>query len=47
MARTTGKEVIKFVWENIVCRYGLPGIIVTDNGTNFVKDPFKTCCEKL
>ncbi|GKA04371.1 reverse transcriptase domain-containing protein [Tanacetum coccineum] len=47
LARTTGKEVKKFVWDNIVCRFGLPKIITTDNGTNFVNDPFKGWCEKL
>ena len=47
LAKTTGKEVKKFVWENIVCRFGLPGVIVTDNGTNFIHDPFKSWCAKL
>lgn len=47
LAKTTGKEVIKFVWDNIVCRFGLPHIIVTDNGNNFIHDPFKRWCEKL
>ena len=47
LAKTTGKDVKKFVWENIICRFGLPGIIVTDNGTNFVNDPLKGWCEKL
>ncbi|GJV43181.1 reverse transcriptase domain-containing protein [Tanacetum coccineum] len=43
----TGKDVKKFVWENIVCRFGLPRIIVTDNGTQFVNNPFKGWCESL
>ncbi|GKD27481.1 reverse transcriptase domain-containing protein, partial [Tanacetum coccineum] len=47
LARTTGKEVKKFVWDNIVCRFGLPRIIVTDNETNFVNDRFKIWCKKL
>nr|GEV51928.1 reverse transcriptase domain-containing protein [Tanacetum cinerariifolium] len=28
-------------------RYGLPKIIVTDNGTNFMHGPFKSWCKKL
>ncbi|GKC71976.1 reverse transcriptase domain-containing protein [Tanacetum coccineum] len=40
LAKTTGKEVQKFVWENIVRRFGLPRVIVTDNGTQLVNDPF-------
>ncbi|GKD99985.1 reverse transcriptase domain-containing protein [Tanacetum coccineum] len=47
LARITGKDVKKFVWDNIVCRFGLPRIIVTDNGTQFVNDPFKGWCESL
>ncbi|GJU33089.1 reverse transcriptase domain-containing protein [Tanacetum coccineum] len=47
LARITGKDVKKFVWDNIVCRFGLPQIIVTDNGTQFVNDPFKGWCESL
>ncbi|GJY85593.1 reverse transcriptase domain-containing protein [Tanacetum coccineum] len=27
--------------------YGLPKIIVTDNGTNFIHDPFRSWCKKL
>ncbi|GKC62423.1 reverse transcriptase domain-containing protein [Tanacetum coccineum] len=33
LAKNTGKEVQKFMWENIVCRFGLPRVIMTDNGT--------------
>ncbi|GJU75981.1 reverse transcriptase domain-containing protein [Tanacetum coccineum] len=32
LARITEKEVKKFIWDNIICRFGLPRIIVTDNG---------------
>ncbi|GKA35482.1 reverse transcriptase domain-containing protein [Tanacetum coccineum] len=47
LARITGKDVKKFVWDNIVCRFGLPRVIVMDNGTQFVNDPFKGWCESL
>lgn len=47
LTRITGKEVKKFTWDNIVCRFGLPKIIVTDNGTQFVNDPFKKWCKQL
>ncbi|GKE60403.1 reverse transcriptase domain-containing protein [Tanacetum coccineum] len=47
LARITGKDVKKFMWDNIVCRFGLPRVIVTDNGTQFVNDPFKGWCESL
>ncbi|GJW53367.1 reverse transcriptase domain-containing protein, partial [Tanacetum coccineum] len=37
----------KFVWDNIVCRFGLLGEIVSDNGKQFSDNPFKDWCEKL
>ncbi|GJV85480.1 reverse transcriptase domain-containing protein [Tanacetum coccineum] len=46
LAKTTCKEVKNFVWPNIVCRFGLPRVIVTDNETQLVNDPFKSWCEK-
>jgi transposase InsO family protein len=47
LATITGKQVIKFVWENIVCRYGLPGEIVTDNGKQFAEGTFHTWCKEM
>nr|GEU47033.1 reverse transcriptase domain-containing protein [Tanacetum cinerariifolium] len=43
----TGDQVKKFVWDNIVCRFGLPGEIVSDNGKQFSDNPFKDWCDKL
>ncbi|GKB58235.1 reverse transcriptase domain-containing protein [Tanacetum coccineum] len=41
VATITGNQVKKFVWENIVCRFGLPGEIISDNGKQFRDNPFK------
>ncbi|GKB09835.1 reverse transcriptase domain-containing protein [Tanacetum coccineum] len=46
LAKILGKEVKKIVWENIVSRFGLPRVIVTDNETQLVNGPFKGWCEK-
>ncbi|GKE11390.1 reverse transcriptase domain-containing protein, partial [Tanacetum coccineum] len=43
----SGTQVKKFLWDNIVCRFGLPGEIVSDNSKQFSGDPFKDWCEKL
>ncbi|GJZ98363.1 reverse transcriptase domain-containing protein [Tanacetum coccineum] len=43
----TGNQVKKFVWDNIVCRFGLPGEKVSDNGKQFRDNLFKDWCEKL
>ncbi|GJZ55865.1 reverse transcriptase domain-containing protein [Tanacetum coccineum] len=47
VATITGSQVKKFVWDNIVCRFGLPGEIVSDNGKQFSDNPFKDWCDKL
>ncbi|GKC30516.1 reverse transcriptase domain-containing protein [Tanacetum coccineum] len=47
VATITGNQVKKFVWDNIVCRFGLPGEIVSDNGKKFSDNSFKDWCEKL
>nr|GFD20266.1 reverse transcriptase domain-containing protein [Tanacetum cinerariifolium] len=31
VATITGGQVNKFVWDNIVCRFGIPGEIISDN----------------
>nr|GEV91105.1 reverse transcriptase domain-containing protein [Tanacetum cinerariifolium] len=46
-ATITGSQVKKFVWDNMVCHFGLPGEIVSDNGKQFSGDPFKDWCETL
>ncbi|GJX31540.1 reverse transcriptase domain-containing protein [Tanacetum coccineum] len=46
VAAITGAQIKKFVWDNIVCRFGLPGEIVSDNEKQFRDNPFKDLCEK-
>ncbi|KAI3795496.1 hypothetical protein L1987_38151 [Smallanthus sonchifolius] len=41
------KQVINFVWEQIICRFGLPGQIVTDNGKQFADKPFSSWCTEM
>ncbi|GJT04606.1 reverse transcriptase domain-containing protein [Tanacetum coccineum] len=43
----TGIQIKKFVLDNIVCRFALPGNIISDNGKQFRDNPFKDWCEKL
>ncbi|GJR07799.1 reverse transcriptase domain-containing protein [Tanacetum coccineum] len=47
VATISGGHVKKFVWDNIVCRFGLPGKIVLENSKQFSDNPFKDWCEKL
>ncbi|GJX74844.1 reverse transcriptase domain-containing protein [Tanacetum coccineum] len=41
VATITGAQVKKFVWDNIVCRFGLPGEIISDNEKQFRDNLFK------
>ncbi|GJX31827.1 reverse transcriptase domain-containing protein [Tanacetum coccineum] len=47
VATITGNQIKKFVWDNVVCRFGLPRKIISDNGKQFRDNPFKDWCEKL
>nr|GEY08418.1 reverse transcriptase domain-containing protein [Tanacetum cinerariifolium] len=47
VAIITGGQVKKFVWDNSVCRFGISGEIVSDNGKQFSDNPFKDWCDKL
>nr|GEV34458.1 reverse transcriptase domain-containing protein [Tanacetum cinerariifolium] len=47
VATITDGQVKKFVWDNIVCRFGIPGEIISENGKQFADNPFKHWCDKL
>ena len=46
LSEVTGQHVIKFLWQNLVCRFGLPHTIISDNGTNFASKEVATLCTK-
>ena len=41
------KEVATFIYEEIICRYGCPAIIQSDNGLEFVNEIIKQLMEKF
>ncbi len=43
----TSAAVQKFVWKNIVCRFGVPKEFITDNGKQFDIDKFREMREGL
>uniref|UniRef100_A0A2N9I6X9 Integrase catalytic domain-containing protein n=1 Tax=Fagus sylvatica TaxID=28930 RepID=A0A2N9I6X9_FAGSY len=50
--RTLGKHQrqeiqFKFVWKNIITRFGIPKTIISDNGTQFTSKPFTKYCSEL
>ncbi|KAJ0558014.1 putative nucleotidyltransferase, Ribonuclease H [Helianthus annuus] len=47
LASTTSTVVKRFIWEQIICRFGLPLRIITDNGTNFAADDLERWFKEL
>ncbi|XP_022155184.1 uncharacterized protein LOC111022318 [Momordica charantia] len=47
LTHITEPRVTSFIWTNIVCRFGIPNAIVTDNGKQFDNAKFKDFCRKL
>ena len=45
LASITQHNVKNFVWKNIVCRFGVPRVLVSDNGRQFDNALFKDFCE--
>ena len=41
------KDVTQFIWKNIVCRFGIPRSIVSDNGTQFDSRVYINFCQEL
>ncbi|XP_034697291.1 uncharacterized protein LOC117923162 [Vitis riparia] len=41
------KDVTKFVWKNIICRFGIPQTIIADNGPQFDSKVFRNFCSEL
>ncbi|KAL0416563.1 UNVERIFIED_CONTAM: hypothetical protein Slati_3488200 [Sesamum latifolium] len=47
LAKISEKEVIKFLWQNLICSFGIPRALVTDNGTQFQGGKLKSWLEEL
>ena len=46
-ATITEKSIRTFVWKNIICRYEVPRVLVSDNGKQFDNGAFRNFCSKL
>ncbi|KAL0327951.1 UNVERIFIED_CONTAM: hypothetical protein Scaly_2227700 [Sesamum calycinum] len=47
LARITEGELMKFVWKNIIYRFGLPREIISDNGRQFQGRRIQDWCAGL
>ena len=47
LATITEKSICTFIWRNIICRYGIPRVLVSDNGKQFDNSAFRNFCLEL
>ena len=47
LATITEKNIRNFVWRNIICRYGIPRVLVFDIGKQFNNSAFRDFCSEL
>ena len=47
LATITEKNIRSFVWRNIICRYGIPRVLVSNNGRQFDNNAFRDFCSEL
>ena len=47
LATITEKNIQSFVWKNIICRYGIPRVLVSNNGKQFDNSAFRDFCSEL
>ena len=41
------KDVTRFIWKNIVCRFSIPRSIISENGPQFDSRAYKNLCQEL
>ena len=47
LATITKAKIRNFVWKNVICRFGIPMLIISDNGRQFDNQGFKDFCLNL
>ncbi|XP_020687591.1 uncharacterized protein LOC110103278 [Dendrobium catenatum] len=47
LAKITETNAKQFLWKNIICRFGIPAKVITDNGSQFTGRVFTAFCKDL
>ncbi|KAK3006874.1 hypothetical protein RJ639_016719 [Escallonia herrerae] len=47
LATITASKCEEFFWKNVVCRFGVPKILITNNGKQFDNSNFRSFCKGL
>ncbi len=46
LVHITDADSKKFVWKNIITCFGIPRVLMSDNGSQFISGPFREFCEQ-
>lgn len=46
LATVTGRQMIIYMWKNILTRFGALKVLISDNHTHFEGSPFKEWCKE-
>nr|KYP36711.1 Pol polyprotein [Cajanus cajan] len=47
VATISAEKVRSFLWKNVICRYGIPQVLVSDNGTQFASERVQSFCKDI
>ena len=47
LATIIERNVKNFVWKGVICRFGIPRVLISDNGKQFDNGPFRELCGQL
>lgn len=47
LASITARKIVNFYWKRIVCRFGIPRAIVSNNGVQFTSNQAREFCEEM
>ena len=46
LSDVTVQQIVKFLWQNIICCFGRPRTIISDNRMNFANKQVASLCAK-
>jgi hypothetical protein len=47
LATISEKNIKGFVWKAVICRFGIPRVLISNNGKQFDNGPFRELCSQL
>ncbi|KAL0339301.1 UNVERIFIED_CONTAM: hypothetical protein Sangu_1452200 [Sesamum angustifolium] len=47
LGKISEKDVLNFIWKNIICIFGIPRVLISDNGKQFQGKKIMEWCKEL